>query len=100
MTMIPAHDSPLAALTFNSSATKLATASERVRKSFTESDAEPKVLLESVDPSTQHLRVISDYWDYLLTFSHHQTIVFHRRAASMAISSKLRLLQVIVFTIG
>ncbi|KAM8723533.1 WD repeat domain phosphoinositide-interacting protein 1 isoform X2 [Acanthopagrus latus] len=29
VTMIPAHDSPLAALTFNSSATKLASASER-----------------------------------------------------------------------
>lgn len=30
VTMIPAHDSPLAALTFNASATKLASASERV----------------------------------------------------------------------
>eukprot|EP00063_Salmo_salar_P069533 XP_014044368.1 PREDICTED: WD repeat domain phosphoinositide-interacting protein 1-like [Salmo salar] len=29
VTMIPAHDSPLAALTFNSSGTKLASASER-----------------------------------------------------------------------
>lgn len=27
--MIPAHDSPLAALTFNSSGTKIATASEK-----------------------------------------------------------------------
>lgn len=32
--MIPAHDSPLAALTFNASATKLASASERVRNTF------------------------------------------------------------------
>lgn len=32
VTMIPAHDSPLAALTFNASATRLASASERVRR--------------------------------------------------------------------
>ena len=38
VTMIPAHDSPLAALTFNSSATKLASASERVRQSLEKSD--------------------------------------------------------------
>lgn len=38
VTMIPAHDSPVAALTFNASATKLATASEKVRKTFEVSD--------------------------------------------------------------
>lgn len=36
--MIAAHDSPLAALTFNASATKLASASERVRNTFEVSD--------------------------------------------------------------
>lgn len=34
VTMIPAHNSPLAALTFNASATKLASASERVRRTL------------------------------------------------------------------
>lgn len=33
--MIPAHDSPLAALSFNASATKLASASEKVNRSQT-----------------------------------------------------------------
>lgn len=32
--MIPAHDSPLAALAFDASGTKLATASEKVRHLF------------------------------------------------------------------
>lgn len=32
--MIPAHDSPLAALAFDASGTKLATASEKVRRPF------------------------------------------------------------------
>lgn len=40
VTMIPAHDSPLAALTFNASATKLASASERVRNTFEVSDTQ------------------------------------------------------------
>jgi len=34
--MIPAHDSPLAALAFDASGTKLATASEKVRWLFTD----------------------------------------------------------------
>jgi len=32
--MIPAHDSPVAAMAFNSAGTKLSTASEKVRISF------------------------------------------------------------------
>ena len=32
--MIPAHDSPVAAMAFNSAGTKLSTASEKVRSSF------------------------------------------------------------------
>lgn len=38
--MIPAHDSPLAALAFDASGTKLATASEKVRWLFINSDKE------------------------------------------------------------
>ena len=32
--MIPAHDSPVAAMAFNSAGTKLSTASEKVGRSF------------------------------------------------------------------
>lgn len=42
--MIPAHDSPLAALTFDASGTKLATASEKVSEGQANSDAAGQVL--------------------------------------------------------
>lgn len=51
--MIPAHDSPLAALAFDATGTKLATASEKVRQPVAPKDARWKVSADSCILPTQ-----------------------------------------------
>ncbi len=55
VTMIPAHDSPLAAITFNASGTKLASASERVKSHC--------LLYRHTAPSEPHKTGQEHVWD-------------------------------------
>ncbi|KAM6913667.1 WD repeat domain phosphoinositide-interacting protein 1 isoform 2-T2 [Lycodopsis pacificus] len=84
VTMIPAHDSPLAALTFNTSATKLASASERVKKTpctvnvADEARVSPRVavcpsITLVMDVQGPH-RMNPCYCDDLLTFPFHLSL--------------------------
>ena len=66
VTMIPAHDSPVAALTFNASATKLASASERVR-------THPPYDIWEGGERELILVIVMTSWLYLL---HHRAISF------------------------
>lgn len=55
--MIPAHDSPLAALAFDASGTKLATASEKVRRLRANSESRQLVHCSSHSPAPRAVSV-------------------------------------------